>query len=60
MGIFGKIIKGTLQRAALPIDIIKDVATLGGAITDEESAVVKKFKKLNDTGNGIMDELEDL
>lgn len=60
MGLFGKILKGTIQIATLPIDIVKDIATLGGAITEEESSVVKKFQKLNDTGSGIMDEVEDL
>jgi hypothetical protein len=33
--------------ATLPIDIVKDIATLGGSITDEESAVSKKLKYLS-------------
>lgn len=42
MGLFGKLLKTTIDIATTPIDVVKDVATLGGAITDEESALVKK------------------
>jgi hypothetical protein len=32
MGIFGKFAKTIFKTATLPVDITKDVATLGGAI----------------------------
>ena len=46
MGLLGKLTKLVIQTATLPFDIAKDVATLGGAITDEESAIEMKLKKL--------------
>jgi len=46
MGLLGKIIKTGIDIATLPIDAVKDVVTLGGSITDEESAVLKKGKRL--------------
>ena len=30
MGLFGKIVKTVVNVATLPIDVVKDVATLGG------------------------------
>ncbi len=42
------IFKAILGVAVLPLDIAKDVVTLGGAITDEESSVVKRFGKIFD------------
>ena len=39
---FGKLI----GLATLPIDIVKDVATLGGELTDEKSATKEKLDYL--------------
>jgi len=46
MGFFGKLLKTTIDIATMPIDIVKDVATLGGLIIDEESALAKKARRL--------------
>ena len=48
MGLFGKLIKLAINTATAPIDIAKDVVTLGGSITDEESATLAKLRKLQE------------
>jgi hypothetical protein len=48
MGLFGKLIKLAINTATTPIDIAKDVVTLGGSITDEESATLAKLRKLQE------------
>ena len=45
MGLLGKLIKHTVK---LPVSIVKDVLTLGGAITDEESALKEQFEEFQD------------
>ena len=39
---FGKLI----GLATLPLDVVKDVCTIGGAITDEKSATMDKLEYL--------------
>ena len=46
MGLLGKIIKTGIDIATTPADIVKDIATLGGAINDTESAIAKKAERL--------------
>ncbi len=46
MGLFGKLIRLTIDTATLPLDVAKDVVTLGGVVTEEESSVAKKLRKL--------------
>ena len=60
MGIFGKLLKTTIDIATTPIDVVKDAATLGGAITDEESALVKKARRLKNDVEGMRDEADKL
>jgi len=45
MGLLGKLIKHTVK---LPVSIVKDVLTLGGAITDEESVLKEQFEEFQD------------
>jgi len=40
---FGKII----ELATLPVDIVKDIITLGGTLTDERSATMEKIESLS-------------
>ena len=42
---FGKLIKHVVK---LPINITKDVLTMGGALIDEEPALKKQLKELED------------
>ena len=47
MSIFKGLTKAALGVVVdLPISIVKDIATLGGAVIDEESAVVKSCKNI--------------
>lgn len=65
MGFFdalGKLGKGVVGTALLPIDAVKDAVTLGGSITDEESALLKRLQKIaENVGDGLdeIDEVED-
>jgi len=61
MGFFGKLIDAAVNVALTPVDVVMDVATLGGAMTEEdEPYTVKRIKKVvekteeagEDAGNG--------
>lgn len=60
MGLLEKLLKGAVQTATLPLDIVKDTVTLGGSAIDEESAIIKKLKKLRDTAEEAEDEIDNL
>ena len=58
MGLFGKIAQGLIDTALIPVDVAKDVVTLGGVTTDQDdpyiSEKVKKLrKKLEDIYNSL-------
>jgi hypothetical protein len=58
MGFFSKIIKGALDIATLPVAIVKDAATLGGALTDQhEPYTFKKLKKVQNNFGRAYDKL---
>jgi hypothetical protein len=62
MGFFdalSKLGKGVVGTALLPVDIAKDAVTLGGAITDEESAIVKRLKKIGRNVGEALDEIDE-
>lgn len=49
MGFFdaiGKLGKAAVGVVMLPVDTVKDAVTLGGALTDEESAIAKRVRKI--------------
>ena len=48
MGLFGKMVATAVNVATLPFAVVKDVVTLGGAMTDQKSAVVKKLQQIKD------------
>jgi hypothetical protein len=59
MGIFGKLIKLTLDVVETPIAVVKDVVTLGGAINDKNQPYT--LDKIEDIGSDyqkIKDELD--
>lgn len=60
MGLFGKLLKTAIDVATTPIDAIKDITNLGGAITDEESALVKKARRLNEDLEETRSEIDKL
>lgn len=53
-------LKTTLDVATAPIAIVKDVATLGGTITGDDFAIVKKARQLADDGEEIREECDGL
>ena len=60
MGVIGKLIKGAVDTALLPVDIVKDFATLGGSITEEdEPYTIQKVKQLIENAQDIYDGLDD-
>ncbi len=61
MSLFGNLIKVAIDTTVrLPVAVVKDVATLGGAIIDEDSAIVKTVKKTTEDVGDVVDDLEDL
>lgn len=61
MSIFGSLLKTAFDVATSPIDVVKDVVTLGGALTDEhELYTVQKLKQLAEDAEDIRNDLSDL
>ena len=61
MGLFGKLLKTTFDVVTLPVDVIKDVATMGGVLTDENKPyTAQKFERLGDDLEEVRDEVDDL
>jgi len=55
MGLFDSLLTGAIHIATSPLDVLKDAVTLGGTLTDEESAIAKKLKTLGDDISKISD-----
>ena len=52
----GSLIKSAINVAVTPIEVAKDVATLGGALTDEkEPYTLKRLKKASKHLNKALD-----
>lgn len=61
MSLLGTLLKTTIHAATLPIDIVKDVVTMGGVLTDDsEPATVKKASQLMDDIEEIEDDVSTL
>lgn len=59
MGLFGKILGTAFDVVTAPIEVVKDVATMGGACNGkDESYTEKRLRKLDDDVDGIRDEIE--
>ena len=60
MGIFDSLkslTKVVVDTALLPVDVVVDVVTLGGLMTDSDSAIVERAKKI---GDGLQDAYDDI
>jgi len=58
MGLFGKLLSIALDIVETPIAIVKDVATLGGTLTDETKPhTQQKLEELGDDYEDFKDEL---
>jgi hypothetical protein len=61
VSIFGKLLKTGLDVITTPIDVVKDVATLGGTLTGEPQTYIgKKLERLGDDLEEIRDEADKL
>ncbi len=61
MSLFGKFTKTLLHTVSAPIDVVKDVVTLGGALADEDEPYTsKKVKKIMDDLEEVGDEIDSL
>ena len=58
---FGSLLKAVVGVAVdLPVSIVKDTVTLGGALTDEESAIAKSLETVGDNLEKAVDPDTDL
>lgn len=61
MSLFGKLIKTGFDVVTAPIEIVKDVATLGGACNGEDQTYTgKRLKRLANDAEEVRDEIDDL
>jgi hypothetical protein len=61
MSIIGKLLKTTIDIVTLPVDVVKDVATIGGALTDEDVPyTAQKFQKLSNDIKEVSNEADKL
>ncbi len=44
----GKLFKACVDIAILPLDVVKDICTLGGATIDEESSIKQRIDKIEE------------
>lgn len=57
MGMFGKLLGAAIDVVTTPIDIAKDIATMGGALTDkDESYTISKGKRITEKLEGAADD----
>ncbi len=65
MSLFGKLLKTTFDVVTSPIEVAKDVATLGGVLTDNDCGqrgtyTTRRLKRLANDAEEVRDELNDL
>lgn len=61
MSLFGTLLCTALDVVTTPIEIVKDVATIGGALTDEPKPyTMKHLEKLADDAEEVRDEAKKL
>jgi hypothetical protein len=61
MGLLGTLLRTTIHVVTLPVDVVKDVATMGGVLTDErEPYAVKKARKIKEDAEDIEDDVDRL
>jgi len=60
MSIFGKLLKTGFDIVTTPLDVLADVATMGGVCNDrDEPYTVSKVKRLLDDADEVLDEIDD-
>lgn len=49
MSLFGKIVRTAVNVVTIPVDVVKDIATLGGVATDQPKPyVAQKLEKIKE------------
>jgi len=48
MKLFGQIVRTLVNVAALPVAVVKDAVTLGGTVTDDQSATIKAIERIKE------------
>ena len=57
---FKNLLKAVVSTALLPVDVIKDIATMGGEFAeDERSTVMKQLENIGDNFDKATDPEED-
>lgn len=56
MSIFGAIVRTVTNVALLPVDAVKDVLTLGGTLTEDESALERRVRRIKAEADTDYDE----
>jgi len=59
MGFFGSLGKLVMDVVETPVAIVKDIVTLGGAITETDSAIGKKIDDISEDWQDMKDSLND-
>lgn len=55
----GKLLGLAINTALLPLDVVSDVVTMGGALSeDEQSAVAERLRRMALNGEDILDDLD--
>jgi hypothetical protein len=60
MGLFGKLTAAVIETALLPVEIVKDVVTCGGALTDKKRPyTVDRLKNIKEDLEDVLEDLKD-
>ncbi len=61
MGLLGSLLKTTIHIATTPVEIVKDVVTMGGVLTDQDVPyTAQRAKKLKRDLEEVDDEVDSL
>lgn len=48
MKLFGQLVRTVVNTIVLPVAVVKDIVTLGGVLTDEDSAIREALERLKE------------
>jgi hypothetical protein len=59
MSLFGDLLRTTIHVVTIPVDVVKDMATLGGVLNDQsEPSTVTKIKKIGQDIEDLEDDVD--
>jgi len=60
MGIFMKLVKGAVDTVSLPVDVARDVVSLGGALDEKKDSYTEdRLRKIKEDAEKAYKELEE-